>query len=350
MLRPSLCLVVVLAACGGKKSSAPPPPQPATGAPLAFVVDKVTPGDKGSLAVRAYNFSDKRIGQYGVLLRYYDKAGEVVTVKPGTPFEKSYDSWSFSGKRFLCEPKSWCSFDIDHLEIPAATVKAEVLAESLTALKDDIHFDDNELFQLKEHGWPGSDKEPIKWPDAFKPWGDAAKGKAAWQGAWAGDGFGLGNTAAWEVKDDAISFVDKKGPQQFRLTIDSPCTAGFAGGTNGGWQSVYTIKDGQLITGLGDAGQRDGNKALVCGFGSVWSFDGTTCTRWNDHGRRWTSEAGTCGFKQDGGKEIFFYVASNDGYESKLDIDGNTIWSTQLANDHAKKHPDLAAAKAAQKL
>src|ERR1051325_10554043 len=194
MLRLSLCLVLVLAACGSKKSSsssAPPPPQSPNGSPLAFVVDKVTPGGRhdAKLAVRAYNFSDKRIGQYAVLLRYYDKAGEVLTIKPGTPFEASYDSWSFSGKRFLCEPQSWCSFDIDSLEIPAGAVKADVLAERPTALKDDIHFEDNALFEMKEHGWPGADKEPLKWPDAFKPWGDAAKGKAAWQGAWAGDGF-----------------------------------------------------------------------------------------------------------------------------------------------------------------
>jgi len=38
------------------------------------------------------------------------------------------------------------------------------------------------------------------------------------------------------------------------------------------------------------------------------------------------------------------------GYESKVPVDGGVIWSEQLARVHARKHPDLAAAKAAQKL
>src|SRR5204863_6148338 len=95
MIRTSFVLVFVvsLAACGSKKSSAPPPPTPATGAPIAFVVDKVTPGEdmKGSLDVRAYNFSAKRVAQYSILIRYYDPTGAVVRIKQGTPFENSYD-------------------------------------------------------------------------------------------------------------------------------------------------------------------------------------------------------------------------------------------------------------------
>ncbi len=348
MLRTVLAVFLVLtfAACGGKKASNdPPPPAPATGAPLAFVVDKI---ESKGLDVRAYNFSDKKIGQYAILLRYYDKAGAVVTVKPGTPFEDSFDTWSFSGRSFICEPKSWCSFSLDHLEIPAGAVKAEILASSLRALKDDTTFEDKDLFELPEHRWPGSENEPARWPEPFTAWMDPAKAKAAWQGAWSGDGFGLGDTAAWLVEGDKITFVNRKGEKHYTLTIDSPCTAGYSGG-DGGWVNVYMIKDGQLITGLGDAGQKNGNKALVCGGGDTWLFDGTTCTRWQNHLKRWESGPGKCGFKQDAGKDIFFYVSSGD-YESKLLIDGDTIWSEQLARDHAQKHPDLAAAKAAQKL
>jgi len=33
-----------------------------------------------------------------------------------------------------------------------------------------------------------------------------------------------------------------------------------------------------------------------------------------------------------------------------VQIDGDTLWTEQLKNGHAQKHPDLAAAKTAQKL
>lgn len=365
-------LVVVLCGCGGKKdgdgTSAAPPPAPETGAPLAFVVDKVKTGEEGELAVRAYNFSDKKIAQYSVLMRYYDKDGAVVWIKPGTPFEDSYGSWSFSGKKYLCNPKRWCSFTLKRMEVPDSAVRAEILASSLRALKDDVHFEEDDLFQMEGHEWPGADKEPARQPDAFKQWGDPAAAMAVWQGAWAGDGFGLGNDAAWEITGDKIAFVDGKGEQSYTLTIDSPCTAGFGGG-DGGWISVFTVKDGQLITGLGDAGMRKGDKAIVCGGGSVWVFEGGTCTRWEDHFKRWESAPGKCGFKKDEAageaagaaageaagaaasepKEVFFYVGSGD-YESKLLVDGDTIWSEQLSRSHAKKFADLAAAKAAQSL
>ena len=203
---------------------------------------------------------------------------------------------------------------------------------------------------MKEHEWPGASKEPVKWPAAIAAWGDRAKLQAAWQGAWAGDGFGLGNTSAWAVDGTKVTFVDKSGEQTFDLDIQSPCEAGFGGGKNGGWVSVFTLHDGQLMTGLGDAGYRKGNTALVCGFGSVWQFDGTQCTRWQNHFRKWESSEGHCGFKQEDGTEVFFYEGSGDGHQSVVQIDGDTLWTEQLKNGHAQKHPDLAAAKTAQKL
>lgn len=151
------CALVVTAACGGKKSE-PPPAKPATGAPVAFVVDKVTPGEdhKGALDVRAYNFSDKRVAQYSILMRYHDKAGAVIKVKVGTPFEKDVDFWSFSGRRYVCEPKSWCSYRLDDLDIPANAATAEVLLDRAYALQSDgMHFEDASLFELHSmNEWP----------------------------------------------------------------------------------------------------------------------------------------------------------------------------------------------------
>lgn len=188
-------------------------------------------------------------------------------------------------------------------------------------------------------------------PAAFAPWDIAAR-KAAWQGAWAGDGFALGNNAVWLVEGNKVTFFDRKGEQHFELTMDSPCTAGFsakdASGGSSGWTTVYTLKDGQLITGLGDAGSRKGDKTIVCGGGAVFMLDGSTCTVWENNFKRWESKPGECGYKQDQGKEVFWYKLHD--YESKLLVEGDVIWSEQLSRVHATKHPDLAAAKAAQKL
>jgi hypothetical protein len=192
---------------------------------------------------------------------------------------------------------------------------------------------------------------------AFAAQWDMDKRTAAWQGAWAGDGFGLGDTAAWEIKGDQIEFFNKKGEQHLTLEVTSPCTASFESHSDSntpgesGWESVYTIdKDGQLITGLGDAGSRKGDQAVVCGMGEVWVWDGKACTDWANHFGQWESKPGECGFKKDEkGADVFFYKDMS-GYETKLIVDGDVIWSEQLSRGHATKHPDLAAAKAAQKL
>lgn len=189
---------------------------------------------------------------------------------------------------------------------------------------------------------------------AFVSQWDMAKRRAAWQGAWAGDGFSLGDTSAWEIKGDDVTMINKKGEKHYTLTVDSPCTAGFGektAGGNGGWESVYTLdKDGQLVTGLGDAGSRKGDQAVVCGMGEIWVWDGKACTDWSHNFGNWESKPGECGFKKDDkGADTFFYKDTS-GYETKLIVDGDVIWSEQLSHAHATKLPDLAAAKAAQKL
>jgi hypothetical protein len=158
LMRKLLIIGIVLAACGGKKASnEPPPPQPSTGAPIAFEAKSFKPGKDrgGSVDVKAYNFSDKKVAQYWLLFRYTDAGGNVLKVKPGTPFEKDYDFMSLSGRKFTCEPKSWCSFKVDNLDVPDKTAKVEVLARSVTALKDDVKFEDKPLFELPGMDWPG---------------------------------------------------------------------------------------------------------------------------------------------------------------------------------------------------
>lgn len=145
---------------GGGSASGGAPARPTTGAPIAFEVEKVTPGgrDTGAIAVKAYNFSDRTIAGYGIVMRYRDKDRQVVKVGVGTAFEKDFDFWSMSGRRYQCAPRSWCGFTIDRLEIPAAVVSAEVLATSVRALKPDgQNFEDADLWHLPggSTAWPG---------------------------------------------------------------------------------------------------------------------------------------------------------------------------------------------------
>ena len=155
----ALALSLPTAACSSSGSGGgAPPAKPATGAPLAFTVQKVTPGERGSLAVKAYNFSDKTIAGYGIMMRYADKSGQRLKVKPGTPFEKEFDFWSMSGRSYACKPKRWCSFELDHLEIPAQAATAEVIASSLRALgSDGASFEEPDLWNLEHRmEWPAS--------------------------------------------------------------------------------------------------------------------------------------------------------------------------------------------------
>lgn len=188
------------------------------------------------------------------------------------------------------------------------------------------------------------------YPAAFAAW-DMAGRKAAWQGAWAGDGGAAGWKAAWQIDGDKIIMVDGKGEKQLELELRSPCSAAFVERSADGTSStisVFTLKDGQLITGLGSAGQKKGEQAVVCGGGKVFTVDAKGCTEWEDRFGRLESKPGDCGFAKDGDKDIFRYNTS--GMESKLLVEGDVIWSEQLAMTHATKHPDLAAAKQAQGL
>jgi len=152
MTKLTLSLLVV-AACGSGKGG-DPPAKPHTGAPLAFEVQKLTPGKMfdGKIAVRAYNFSDKPIAQYAVMMRFYDKSGARIVEDPKSGFD--HESMSFGGKRYICDPKSWCEFTFD-AGVPEGSVKATVLASRLSAVKSDgMTMEENDLFDLPGMDWP----------------------------------------------------------------------------------------------------------------------------------------------------------------------------------------------------
>ncbi|MEZ4403349.1 MAG: hypothetical protein R3B06_25205 [Kofleriaceae bacterium] len=119
----------------------PPPAAPGNGAPVAFVVRSVTPGARvaGSVTVKGYNFSTATLATLGVAARFFDQAGAPLKVKIGTPFEQDVAWTTLSGSGIRCAPRSWCTFRLFGLEVPAATARAEVALTSATALAADGH-------------------------------------------------------------------------------------------------------------------------------------------------------------------------------------------------------------------
>jgi hypothetical protein len=200
-------------------------------------------------------------------------------------------------------------------------------------------------------GGGGGAKLAGNFPAEWQKW-DLPARMAAWQGAWAGEGGGLGVKAAWQITGNKVTYVDKGGEKQLAFSLESPCTAKLTETTADGASSstipTYTLKDGALITGLGSAGQKQGDSAIVCASGNVYTVDAKGCQEWSSMFDKWEAKPGTCGFRKDGDKDVFFYTSF--GSESTLDVDGDVIWSEQLRDAHAAKHPDLAAAKAAQGL
>lgn len=145
-----------LVACGGDGKSRPAPEPPWTGAPVAVVVDQVTPPE--TLQVSLYNFSDKKTATYMLLFRYYDKDGNLLKVQPGTSFEKDHDFMSVSGRSYVAPSKGWVSFELDHMNVPANAVRAEGVVGSVTAVgPDGLHMEENPMFEL-EDGW-------MHWPE-----------------------------------------------------------------------------------------------------------------------------------------------------------------------------------------
>lgn len=150
----TMAVVGVLGACGKKKTE-PPPAKPANGAPMAFEVTKVVPGEafKSELDVRAYNFSAKKIASYWLLLRFKDSAGNIVR-SPTAHGDRDFDHWSFSGLKYACDAQSWCDLKLDP-EVPSTAASAEIVPFSLTAVDSDgVHMEKNPVFQLPDMAWP----------------------------------------------------------------------------------------------------------------------------------------------------------------------------------------------------
>jgi len=206
--------------------------------------------------------------------------------------------------------------------------------------------------KVTDPGKPTNPKSKDTGP--FAGW-DLDARRAAFQGAHVTSGSnGLGSWEAWNVDGDKVTVWDGTTEKTLELFVQSPCevkiTERGSDGSSSSTTHHFTMKDGAVAVGLGNAGSRRGNEAVACVSNKVFTLDAQgTCLSWEQDmfdETKWKSEPGTCGFAKDGDKEVF--KATANGSESELEIDGDTMWSQQLASSHSEKMADYAAAKAAR--
>lgn len=187
----------------------------------------------------------------------------------------------------------------------------------------------------------------------FAGWDMAAR-RAAFQGAHVTPGGVLGAWDAWNVEGDKVTVWNGTTEKTLELQVISPCEAKLVERTPDGatmsTTSHYTLRDGKLVTGLGDAGSRRGSEAIACISNKVFTVDAKgVCTEWRapmfDNGRHESAPA-TCGFRKEGDREVF--AANVHGSETILEVHGDALLSEQLARTHSEKVADFAAAKAAR--
>lgn len=205
---------------------------------------------------------------------------------------------------------------------------------------------------------PGGDKPADDKPADDKPapsgpfagWDMDAR-KAAFQGAFVAPGGSVGQWEAWNVEGNKVTIWDGTSERTAELSLTSPCEAWImvkgADGSSSGTVAHFTVEDGKLMTGLGDAGARKGPTAVACISSSVFTLDDKgTCLEWEQdmfEKGKYRSKPGKCRFDKDGDKEVF--KATVHDYETVLEVHGDALYTSQIANTHAEKVADFAAAK-----
>lgn len=127
-----------------------PPEKPASGAPVAFVVDKV---DGKTLDVSAYNFGDKTFASYELLLRFYAADGTVL--RPRTALgDRDFMNWSIMGKAYRVPPKQWRSFQLN-IDMPSGTAKSDVRVVGVTAVVNNgVKMEEQPTWRISAFDWP----------------------------------------------------------------------------------------------------------------------------------------------------------------------------------------------------
>jgi len=141
---------------------------------------------------------------------------------------------------------------------------------------------------------------------------------------------------AWDMDARRAAWKDQPlaTPGATREII-SPCeskeTVIGADGSKMGTITHYTLRDGKLVHGLGDAGAKKGNEAIACISNALFVLDASgTCTQWDDpwNEGKYDKTPATCGFSADGTK----FTATLRGHDYELLVQGDALLSEQLAS------------------
>ncbi len=155
-----LCLFIA-AACGGKKDANPSMERPWNGSPVGAQFQKF--GEKKgerTVVLRLYNFGSEGALSYSFMLRYFDDAGAVLKVRPGTSFESDVDVQSVSGtKSDILAPKKEKEMTLDFgMNVPAKAVRAEILVTKVGGVDKDLA--PVEIWSAPySQSWPNRDAE-----------------------------------------------------------------------------------------------------------------------------------------------------------------------------------------------
>jgi hypothetical protein len=171
----------------------------------------------------------------------------------------------------------------------------------------------------------------------------------AWQGAWLTQP-GIGFFVAIDVVGNKVTSWDGKADKTLWLQIESPCSARLIEKSSAGESSTtthYTLKDGKLLSGLGDAGARRGKAAIACVSNAILVLDESgKCSEWSVGFGEYKEAVGTCALQTKGDKQQF--TATVNGMKVALTVDGDAIYSDQLGQKPDQHFGDFAAAKAAR--
>jgi hypothetical protein len=189
---------------------------------------------------------------------------------------------------------------------------------------------------------------PNNMPSAFTSW-DLTARVDAWQGAWLTQP-GIGFFVAIDVVGNKVTSWDGKADKTLWLQIESPCSARLIEKSSAGESSTtthYTLKDGKLLSGLGDAGARRGKAAIACVSNAILVLDESgKCSEWSVGFGEYKEAVGTCALQTKGDKQQF--TATVNGMKVALTVDGDAIYSDQLGQKPDQHFGDFAAAKAAR--
>jgi hypothetical protein len=181
-------------------------------------------------------------------------------------------------------------------------------------------------------------------PDKAGPFADFDLGsvQSKLQGAWVIRG------QAWEVSGDQVKIFDGEKEKARKLEIVSPCQIGLVNKTERGTSTdylKYTTDGEKVFVGMGNAGMRQGDKIVACGFNATLVHQGDKCTAFKQGMRGdWESEPGECKIEKKGEEEIFTFKAGMA--RGGLKIAGDALFSAQMEKNVAEKVASYEEAKA----